>query len=166
MRDYLCEQIGHDGTSIRVELLRSPSGGEEPQPTLIQALCEELTATWQAHSVLDKAYIADSSNTKDQLSKELDAKAKMIENLERAIASSRIQSPSDIEVVLLMFAGDLLQDWPDSLHRDVQFKLWSDTISEYKARDSADRSLDIYRYYSTRPAARQSQRRVFKDAAE
>jgi len=164
LRDFLCDQIESDAASLRAELLKALSAPEAERPTLIQALCTELLAAWKRHSALDARIVGDRTNSaSDQLQKEMDAQGEMIRDLERAIASTRIQSSSDLTVALLLFSNDMQDNWSDAIQREAIFELWRDSIAEYHSRTGSGCELEICRRYfskSPTPGA------MIKDAAE
>lgn len=164
LRDYLCDQIERDGASLRAELLSHASNREAEGPTLIMTLAAELAATWKSHGELDRAIIADrDSDNTEQLRKQFDSLTTKIRDLERAIASSRIQSHSELAVVLLLFAADLQDDCNDRFKRDALIKLWTESIAEYEARRDPILSGGILQHYVAKFAT--AKLRIAKEAA-
>jgi len=163
LRDYLCAQAERDSASLRAELLSLRNTNDAKRPTLIEALCAELAAAWKMHADLDHAVISNRSGNVESLQKEMDAKTTMLRDLEAAIASARIQSRSDLEVVLMLFANDLQDTWSDRIQQDMRFNLWCETIREYQARSEPSWSHEILRHYI--PKAQPKSQPV-RDAAE
>lgn len=164
LRDAVCAQVNLDRGSLQTELLNHASNREAEGPTIIMTLAAELAAAWKAHGELDRAIITDcDSDNTEQRRRQFDGLTTKIRDLESAIASSRIQSHSELAVALLLFAADLQDDWSDRIKRDARIKLWTESIAEYEARRDPILSGGISQHYVAKSAP--AKLRIVKDAA-